>query len=85
VTPMHDDEKYGAGWYPNQNFDAGGLPAYMANNENIENKDLVVWYVSGYHHVPRQEDFPIMPNHYMSFTLSPNNFFERNPSVDLDS
>ena len=60
-----------------------GLPEWTAANRDIDDTDLVVWYTFGHHHVPRPEDWPVMPMAYIGFKLKPVGFFERNPALDV--
>jgi primary-amine oxidase len=83
VTPFSADERYAAGDYPAQSKGGDGLPSWTKANRPIDNTDIVVWYTMGLHHVPRSEDFPVMPTHWISFELRPYNFFARNPALDL--
>jgi primary-amine oxidase len=48
-----------------------------------QNTDAVLWHVFGPTHVPRTEDWPIMPVDYSGFMLKPNGFLDRNPALDL--
>jgi primary-amine oxidase len=83
VTPYHPDEIYAAGVYVNQSKGGDGLPAWTAADRPIENTDIVLWYTLGFHHVPRAEDWPVMPLEQHSFELRPANFFDRSPVLDL--
>jgi len=83
VTPYAADEKYPTGDYPNQHPGGAGLPAWTAANRSITNTDIVVWYTMGAHHIPRPEDWPVMPCSYIGFMLRPVGFFERNPGLDV--
>ena len=83
VTPQRNRERYAAGDYPTQSKPGAGLPAWTAENRPIENTDLVVWYTMGMHHVPRAEDWPVMPTVWHEFEIQPFDFFARNPALDL--
>ena len=83
VSRYKPNERYPAGRYPNQSRPGRGLTEFVADREAIENTDLVFWYTAGFHHVPRTEDWPIMPAMWLEFTLRPFNMLERNPVMDL--
>ena len=83
VTPYDSKERYPAGDYPNQHAGGAGLPTWTQANRSLEEADLVLWYTLGVHHVPRTEDWPVMPVGYYGFMLKPVGFFDRNPSIDL--
>ena len=83
VTPQSADELYAAGNYPTVGPAGQGLPDWTRANRPIANTDLVAWYTLGFHHVPRPEDWPMMPMEIHGFELKPVGFFNRNPAIDL--
>jgi primary-amine oxidase len=83
VTPYEPGERYAAGEYPNQHPGGSGLPQWTDQDRPVEDRDLVVWYTFGHHHVPRPEDWPVMPVATIGFMLKPVGFFERNPALDV--
>jgi len=83
VTPYRPDEQYGAGDYPNQSGGGDGLSCWTEQDRPIENTDVVLWYTFGHTHIPRPEDYPVMPTAYIGFTLKPNGFFTANPANDV--
>lgn len=83
VTPYSPDEKFPAGDYPNQSAGGEGLPQWTQADRSVENTDLVVWHTFAHSHVPRAEDWPVMPVAYIGFMLKPMNFFDENPSNDV--
>ncbi|MEO6629651.1 MAG: primary-amine oxidase [Pseudolysinimonas sp.] len=83
ATPFDAAERFPAGDYPNGHAGGGGLPTWTEGNRNLENTDLVLWHVFGPTHVPRSEDWPIMPVDYSGFLFKPNGFLDRNPALDL--
>jgi primary-amine oxidase len=83
VTPYHPDERWPCGDFPTQSEQDAGLPVWTAQDRSIENTDVVLWYVFGLHHIPRPEDWPVMPVDIVSFWLKPFGFFDRNPALDV--
>jgi primary-amine oxidase len=83
VTPYRPNEFYAAGLFPSGSKGEDGLPVWTKANRPIENTDIVAWYTLGFHHVPRAEDWPIMPTMWHEFVIRPYDFFSKNPALDL--
>ena len=83
VTPYQPTERYPAGDYPNQHTGGDGLPKWTQADRDIAATDLVVWYTFGHTHIPRVEDWPVMPVSSLGFLLRPDGFFDANPALDL--
>ncbi len=83
VTPFDEDERRAAGDYPNQHAGGAGLPAWTAQDRSLVDTDVVLWHTFGVTHIPRPEDWPVMPVEYTGFTLIPVGFFDRNPALDV--
>jgi primary-amine oxidase len=83
VTRYAADELRAAGDYPNQHSGGDGLPAFSAKDRSIVDEDIVLWHTFGVTHIPRPEQWPVMPVEYTGFTLVPVGFFDRNPALDV--
>jgi len=83
VTRYDPAQRYPAGDFVNQHPGGAGLPAYAAGDRDIDGADVVVWHTFGQTHLPRLEDWPVMPVARCGFTLKPTGFFDRNPTLDV--
>jgi len=83
VTRYAEGERYAAGPYPNQGEPGQGLPLWTKADRDLNGKDVVLWYTFGVTHIPRPEDWPVMPVYTTGFKLVPVGFFARNPALDV--
>ncbi len=83
ITAYDPAQRYAAGEYINQNPTPDGLEQWIKRDHSLENADIVAWYTFGVHHIPRPEDWPVMPVAYAGFMLKPAGFFEQNPAMDV--
>ena len=82
MTRYSPDEMFASGEYVNLGHRQEGLPAWTKANRPIDGQEVVVWYTLGVTHIPRTEDWPLMPVHPVGFRLLPSNFFSHNPALE---
>ncbi|WP_309131766.1 primary-amine oxidase [Brevibacterium sp.] len=82
-TQYAPTELYPAGDYPNAHAPGAGLPEWTSRDRSLDGEDIVLWHVFGPTHIPRTEDWPIMPVDYSGFWFKPHGFLDRNPTMDL--
>jgi primary-amine oxidase len=84
VSKYRDGDLWAGGKFTTNSYEeTDGLSSYVARAENVRNDDLVVWVTMGLTHIPRVEDFPVMPTEKLRLALKPADFFSRNPAVDV--
>lgn len=82
-TQQHEDELFPAGDFPWQHTGGTGVRTWAARERDIAPGQGVVWCSFGFTHVPRPEDWPVMPVEVFRVGLKPVNFFEKNPALDV--
>jgi primary-amine oxidase len=83
VVKHRDGELYAGGQYTNQSRGGYGVRAWADRKENVKDTDIVVYIQAGINHIPRVEDFPVMPCEILKIHLKPVNFFDKNPALDV--
>lgn len=83
VTKYEDDRIFAAGEFTNQSHDDTGLAKWANGVDNVRNTDNIVWCTLGFTHIPKPEDFPVMPVEMHEIGITPFGFFEKNPALDL--
>lgn len=85
VSLHRDGEYYSMGKYPVESEKDTGIRSYIKNNENIVNKDIVVWHSFGFGHKPHVEQYPVMNKELFEFSIIPHNFFNENPALYINN
>ncbi|KAF2012117.1 hypothetical protein BU24DRAFT_425953 [Aaosphaeria arxii CBS 175.79] len=83
VVKHRDGELYAGGKYTNQSRGGTGVRSWADRKDNVQDTDLVVYIQAGINHVPRIEDFPVMPCEILKIHMKPVNFFDKNPALDV--
>ena len=55
----------------------------ISPHRSLVDTEIVVWHTFGVTHLPRPEDWPVMPVEYCGFHLAPVGFFDANPALDV--
>ena len=83
ATPFQAEERSGGGRHTVMHSGEGGLDDMTSKDRSISECDLVTWHTFGVTHLPRPEDWPVMPVEYCGFHLIPVGFFDQNPTINL--
>jgi primary-amine oxidase len=86
TLPYHATERYPSGMFVPQTFEApqDSIEKWVGDGKtNVANTDIVTYVTVGTTHIPRPEDFPVMPTEKVSMVLKPVHFFYRNPTLDV--
>ncbi|KAF2272146.1 uncharacterized protein EI97DRAFT_235076 [Westerdykella ornata] len=83
VVKHRDGEFFAGGKYTNQSRGGTGVRSWAGRKENVKDTDVVLYIQAGINHVPRIEDFPVMPVEILKIHMKPVNFFDKNPALDV--
>jgi len=83
ITKYQDRQLFPAGDYTNQSIGGTGIKSWTDKPDYVVDEDIVIWHTFGFNHIPRVEDFPIMPAEIAQMHLKPYNFCAHNPTNDV--
>jgi primary-amine oxidase len=81
ITLFDPRQMYASGEWVNLMREREGVEMWSANDRPIVDKDVVLWYTNSVLHLPRPEDWPVMPAHTAGFRLVPVGFWASNPTA----
>ena len=84
VTLSDPHQMYASGEWVNLGREREGVTTWNAGDRSIVDRDVVLWYTISVLHLPRPEDWPVMPSHTAGFRLVPIGFFASNPNAPAE-
>jgi primary-amine oxidase len=85
VKDKEGERNWPAGKYVPQtrNAPADSVIEWTKDEGTLENEDLLLFLTVGVNHLPRPEDWPVMPVEHLRVGFKPVSFFKQNPSLDV--
>jgi primary-amine oxidase len=80
VTLFDPRQMYASGEWVNLMREREGVDMWSSDDRSIVDEDVVLWYTNSVLHLPRPEDWPVMPAHTAGFRLVPLGFWASNPT-----
>jgi primary-amine oxidase len=81
VTLADPRQMYASGEWVNLMAEREGVATWTGGDRSIVDRDVVLWYTFSVVHLPRPEDWPVMPTHTAGFRLVPIGFYTSNPNA----
>jgi len=81
VTLADPRQMYASGEWVNLMAEREGVATWTGADRSIVDRDVVLWYTFSVVHLPRPEDWPVMPTHTAGFRLVPIGFYTSNPNA----
>jgi len=81
ITLSDPKQMYASGEWVNLMKEREGVATWSAGDRSIVDRDVVLWYTFSVVHLPRPEDWPVMPVHTAGFRIVPVGFFASNPTL----
>ena len=81
VTIADPHQMYASGEWVNLMGEREGVATWTSGDRSIVDRDVVLWYTFSVVHLPRPEDWPVMPSHTAGFRLVPVGFYASNPTA----
>ncbi|XP_034567683.1 membrane primary amine oxidase-like [Notolabrus celidotus] len=85
ITKHKDSEQTSSSLYSQNDVwtPAVDFSKFIADNESIEDEDLVAWVTTGFLHIPHAEDIPntVTVGNGGGVILRPHNYFDEDPSI----